>query len=209
MITLAPPSADRLSSLVERQRPDPFNYQPGLLGRIDGLRRWYVDRHDEVVGHGEHDFAAACDAVRDWAMFRQTWARPAVPLAPIEPGATVGYTARASGLWWSYCCRIIAVIDETDADGTRRFGFDYGTLRGHAERGEERFLVTRTPTGDVHFSLLAISRPGRWWVWMGLPLARRAQARFRPDATAAVRDAVTALRTGSTDPGTSRRSPGA
>jgi uncharacterized protein (UPF0548 family) len=192
--------------MVERNRSTPFNYEPGLLHRVDSLRRWFVDRHEEVVGHGADDFVAACESLRTWAVFRQSWSQPALPFAALEVGETVGYTARASGVWWSCCCRIVATIDETDTDGARRFGFDYGTLRGHPERGEERFLVTMTRDGTVHFSLFAVSRPGRWFTWIGLPLARRAQARFRPDAAAAVRDAV---RAASTNPGTSRRSPGA
>ena len=122
----------------------------------------------------------------------------ATPLAPLEVGAIAGYSARALGIWWSYCCRILAVIDEADDDGTRRYGFEYGTLRGHAERGEERFLVTMTPDGDVRFSLFAVSRPGRWFTWIGLPLARRAQAQFRTDATAAVRASVVAAAAGRT-----------
>jgi uncharacterized protein (UPF0548 family) len=206
MLTVTRPDADRLASMVEDERSTPFNYEPGLLGRVGSLRRWFVDRHDEAIGHGGADFDAACEALRSWAMFRQPWTQPALPLASLEPGETVGYTARASGLWWSCCCRIVATIDEADADGTRRFGFDYGTLRRHPERGEERFLVTMTPTGEVRFSLVAISRPGRWFTWIGLPLARRAQARFRPGATAAMREWV---RAGSTGRGTSRRTPGA
>jgi uncharacterized protein (UPF0548 family) len=190
MLTLARPSADRLAAVVQRYQAAPFNYQIGLLDRADHVSRWFVDRHDESVGHGAEQFEAACDAVRDWAMFRQSWTQPALPPAPIQVGATVGYSARALGVWWSYCCRIVAVIDQTDADGTRRFGFDYGTLRPHAERGEERFLVTLTPDGDVRFSLFAISRPGRWFTWIGLPLARHSQARFRPGAAATVGAAV-------------------
>ncbi len=119
----------------------------------------------------------------------------ATPLAPLEPGAIVGYSARALRIWWSYSCRIVAVIDQTDTDGTHRFGFDYGTLRGHAERGEERFLVSLTLGGDVRFSLFAVSRPARWFTWIGLPWTRRAQARFRIDAPAAMRAAVAAART--------------
>ena len=82
------------------------------------------------------------------------------------------------------------MIDERDADGTARFGFAYGTVGGHPERGEERFLVTRAPDGAVTASILAISRPGRWFTWVGLPLARRAQRRFKPDALAAWRRGV-------------------
>jgi uncharacterized protein (UPF0548 family) len=204
MIALSRPTPEQLAAMVDRQRARPFNYEPGLLQRVGTVRHWFNDRHDEVVGNGEPDFVAACEAVRAWAKFRQEWTVPALPLAPIEVGATVGYAARASGMWWSCCCRIVAVIDDTSPDGTRRFGFDYGTLRGHPERGEERFLVTLTPAGEVHFTLFALSRPGRWFTWLGLPLARRAQRRFRPGATAAVRAAV---RDAATGPGMNRRSP--
>jgi uncharacterized protein (UPF0548 family) len=204
MITLTRPSPEQLAAMVDRQQAQGLNDEPGLLGRVGTTGRWSLDRHAEVVGHGRADFAAACVALRSWAMFRQPWTVPAPPLAPIELGATVGYAARASGVWWGCCCRIVALIDDVDADGTRRFGFEYGTLRGHPVRGEERFLVTHEPSGEVHFSLFAVSRPGRWYTWMGRPLARRVQARFRPGAAAAVRAAV---RDAATGPGTNRRSP--
>ncbi|MCU1361796.1 MAG: hypothetical protein JWN99_3085 [Ilumatobacteraceae bacterium] len=194
MPTLSSPTNEQLAAMVQRHRDTPFSYEPGLLAREGQVRHWFVDRHDESVGHGEADFLAACASLRDWAKFRQPWIKPALPLAQIEIGEMAGYSARVLHVWWSYCCRIIAVIDQTDDDGTRRFGFDYGTVKGHAERGEERFLVTMTPDGDVHFSLFAISRPGRWFTWIGLPLARRAQSQFRPGAAAAVRAAVEAAR---------------
>lgn len=191
MLTLHRPSPAALAQMVEDHRDAPLTYRAGLLTRVGGERGWFVDRHREVVGHGAADFDAACDALRSWAKFRQPWTMPALPLAPIQVGETVGYSARVLGVWWSYCCRILATIDETFSGGERRFGLDYGTLHGHAERGEERFLVTLAADGTVTFELFAMSRPGRWFTWCGLPLARMAQAKFRPGAAAAVRDYVT------------------
>lgn len=190
MLTLHRPSPASLTAMVERHRDVPLSYRAGLLGRVDDERGWFVDRHREVVGHGRVDFEGACEALRQWAKFRQPWTLPALPLATIRTGETVGYSAQVLGVWWSYCCRILATIDNSDANGTHRFGLDYGTLRGHAERGEERFLVTMTPDGEVTFELFAMSRPGRWFTWCGLPLARMAQAKFRPGAAAAVRNFV-------------------
>jgi uncharacterized protein (UPF0548 family) len=187
MPSLTRPSAERLAAMVQRCQQIPLNYESGLLSRTEHLRRWFVDRHDVSIGRGADDFESACGALRRWAQFPREWTMMATPLAPIEVGAIAGYSARALGSWWSYCCRILTVIDQTDGDGTRRFGFEYGTLRGHAERGEERFLVTMTPDGDVRFSLFAVSRPGRWFTWIGLPFARRAQARFRAGASEAMR----------------------
>ena len=107
------------------------------------------------------------------------------PPAPIEAGAVVAYAACVLRGWWSYGCRILRTIDEPD-----RFGFVYGTLAGHAECGEELFQVERAPGGEVRFSLLAMSRPGRWFAWPGLPVARWTQARFRQSAGRAMCRAV-------------------
>lgn len=54
-------------------------------------------------------------------------------------------------------------------------GFAYGTLPGHPERGEERFEVRITETGEVVFSIVAFSAPGRWFTRIGGPIARRVQ----------------------------------
>ena len=46
---------------------------------------------------------------------------------------------RAIGLWWLNACRIVYVVDESGP--ISKFGFAYGTLPGHVESGEERFLI--------------------------------------------------------------------
>ena len=52
-------------------------------------------------------------------------------------------------------CRVVYCIDEP-----RSFGFAYGTLPGHPERGEESFHVTWGDEGAINFSIVAFSRPG-------------------------------------------------
>ena len=66
---------------------------------------------------------------------------PRVPAAPPSAsGATVAVLARTFGAWWISPARIVRTIDETTAEGAR-FGFASGTLPGHVESGEERFLI--------------------------------------------------------------------
>ena len=51
-------------------------------------------------------------------------------------------------------CRVVYVVDEPD-----RRGFAYGTLPGHAESGEELFLVRYDPaTDEVYAEVTAFSR---------------------------------------------------
>jgi uncharacterized protein (UPF0548 family) len=187
VLTLRRPSKDALAALVESDRRKPLSYGEGLLNRVSEERGWFIDRHRETVGHGVTDFEGACEALRQWAQFHRSWAIAAQPPAPIRIGETVGYSARALGLWWSYTCRIVDTFDRT-GNATSVFGFDYGTIRGHAERGEERMLVTLDrASGQVWFELFAMSRPGRWFMWFGLPFGRKMQARFRNGAAATFR----------------------
>lgn len=68
-------------------------------------------------------------------------------------------------------CRVVYVIDEPD-----RRGFAYGSLPGHAVRGEEMFAVRYDPSDDsVHAEVAAFSTPARWWSWLGRPVLRLSQ----------------------------------
>ena len=94
--------------------------------------------------------------------------------ATISVGTVIAKVARVYGIVTVNACRIVNAIDEPN-----RFGFAYGTLPGHVERGEERFLVERKDNGDVWYEILAYSRPRHWLARIGYPLARLQQARFR------------------------------
>lgn len=69
-------------------------------------------------------------------------------------------------------CRIVYVLEEP-----YRRGFAYGTLPGHPERGEESFVVTRSPDGEVRFTVTAFSRPADLLARLGAPVAGRIQRR--------------------------------
>jgi uncharacterized protein (UPF0548 family) len=96
--------------------------------------------------------------------------------------------AHALGLWWLNACCIVYVIDETEP--VRSFGFAYGTLAAHVERGEERFSVELHADGAVWYDLRAFSRPRYWPVRLTKPLARCLQRRFVRDSQAAMQQAV-------------------
>lgn len=68
-------------------------------------------------------------------------------------------------------CRVVDVVDEPD-----RRGFAYGTLPGHPETGEERFVAERDPaTGEVTATITAFSNPATWVTRVGGPFARLVQ----------------------------------
>jgi len=197
MMWLTKPSGDDIERLAHQLDVLPLSYEAGLLERIDDeselprhLGGWFVDRFEAEIGRGDNDFAAAREALRRWLQFDRDWLVLADDPVPIKEDAVVTYAARVLGTWWGYGCRILRVIDEPT-----RFGFIYGTIQGHAERGEEVFLVRQNTDGTVTYSLFAMSRPGRWFSWPGMPIARRAQGRFRPTSANAMRRAVAAAGT--------------
>jgi uncharacterized protein (UPF0548 family) len=92
---------------------------------------------------------------------------------------------RAVGVWWLNACRVVYAVVETGP--VSRFGFAYGTLPGHVESGEERFLIEWDRGDDgVWYDILAFSRPNHLLTRLGYPLVRRAQKRFGRDSAAAV-----------------------
>ncbi|GAA1975775.1 hypothetical protein GCM10009817_14950 [Terrabacter lapilli] len=67
-------------------------------------------------------------------------------------------------------CRVVDVIDEPD-----RTGFAYGTLPGHPESGEERFVLDREPDGSIVFTISAFSRHATLLARLGGPVSRVVQ----------------------------------
>ncbi len=68
-------------------------------------------------------------------------------------------------------CRVVYVIDEPN-----RRGFAYGSLPGHAVRGEEMFAVRYDPADDsVYSEVAAFSRPATWWSKLGDPILALSQ----------------------------------
>ena len=85
-------------------------------------------------------------------------------------------------------CRIVYVIDEQGS--SERYGFAYGTLPDHMERGEERFTVEfDTDDQTVWYDLYAFSRP-TMLARLAYPFARALQKRFASDSKAAMQRAV-------------------
>ena len=138
------------------------------------------------VGNGERAFEVARAALARWEHFRLGWVEAHPATDGIRVGAMVAVVARAFGLSWLNACRVVYVVDDEQGPA-RRWGFAYGTLPGHAESGEERFLIEWDRTdGGVWYDILAFSRPRHPLARLAYPLARRLQRRFARDSAAAM-----------------------
>ena len=189
MLSLREPSAAEVAARRRLLSRAPLSAPADLVARADDDRpplAWFHDESDGSLGDGEVTWRAAVDAVERWACFDQGWLRLDAP-EHIQVGALAAMVMRVGPVWFTNWCRITERIDEAD-----RFGFVYVTLDDHAECGAERFLVTRAASGEVRWQLTAVSRPGAWFTWIGQPVVRVLQARFRRGALAAMRAAVSA-----------------
>ena len=154
------------------------------------LAGYAVDHNRVRLGQGEATFDRAVAALRAWKMFDRGWIEVLPPGASVEVGTTVAVLARHHGFRSLNACRIVYLIGEDDGD-VLRYGFAYGTLPGHGERGEERFTVElRRGDDTVHYDLYAFSRPDHPLAKVGHPLARRLQRRFARDSMQAMVRAV-------------------
>jgi uncharacterized protein (UPF0548 family) len=178
---LRAPRDDAIAAVLARQADAPFSYRE--VGATGGDLPAGYD-HAQVrfaLGNGDGVFAAACDAIRSWRMFALGWVRlHGADRAP-SPGHTVAPVAHVLGLWSVNVARVVYVINEPS-----QFGFAYGTLAAHAERGEELFLVGREPDGSVWYEIKVFSRPQLWWSRMAKPIVAARQRRFREDSGAAM-----------------------
>src|SRR5439155_27229575 len=98
-----------------------------------------IDHNRALLGHGASVFERACGALRRWEMFNLGWVQLCWPSTPIALGATVGVLVHVLRLWSLNACRVVYTLD--DEGEVKLFGFAYGTLPDHAERGEERFSI--------------------------------------------------------------------
>ncbi len=188
MFLLARPSRDEIESFLSAQRGEPLSYGPVGITRNLPASGYNIDHNRVRVGEGPRAFRAAVAAIEAWKMFDLGWVHLFSSTTPIEIGATVAVVVNHLRFWSMNACRIVYLVEE---DAPRaRYGFAYGTLTGHAERGEERFTVEWDRQDDsVWYEILAVSKPGAL-ARLAYPYARRLQKRFANDSKKAIMRAV-------------------
>lgn len=193
MFTFRRPSDDRIRDLLTAQAGQPFSYSEVGASRGAPPAGYDFDQHESLLGSGDEAWRRARRSLAAWKMFPESMCRLCFPDAPLEPGSVVVVLIRTLGLWSASPARIVYAFDEQiERDGApvERFGFAYGTLPQHIERGEEIFSVERRADGSVWYCLAAFSRPRHILTRLGYPYARTQQARFRRLSGQAMQRAV-------------------
>ena len=182
MFLLRRPNEEHIRGVLAAEKDRQFSYSAeGALGSSVPLG-YSLDHNRIKLGEGQAVFAKSVEAINRWEMFNIGWVHLCWPDAPIEAGSVVAVLAKHLGFWSMNVCRIVSVIDED-----RKYGFVYGTLPDHAERGWEQFTVECNRTDDsVWYDILAYSRPNQLLAKLGYPVTRLLQKRFARDSMAAM-----------------------
>jgi uncharacterized protein (UPF0548 family) len=189
MFLLSKPTESKIQAVLAQQREQDFSYVGAGASNSDPPDGYAVLRARVELGRGRPAFEAAVEAMRQWKMFSVPGVRLCWPNVPIQAGCVVAVVVRHFGFWSLNCCRIIYVLDEEGP--IRRFGFAYGTLPEHAEKGEERFTIEwNRNSGRVEYDILSFSRPGSIWTFLAYPAGRWLQRRFVQESLKAMVNAV-------------------
>jgi uncharacterized protein (UPF0548 family) len=179
-----------ITRFLDASRELPLSYAPtGIVRHKPDAGRF--DEQVVRVGHGPADFERSRAALMAFKQFDIGWVELYPRHARAEPGTVVTVLIRHLGFWSLNGARVLYQVGGTD--GEAAFGFAYGTLTNHAESGEELFEVfIDHETGDVRYQIRAVSWPQSALTWIGQPIVRLLQARFRRDSASAMRRATSA-----------------
>ena len=200
MFFLIEPSTETISRFITSQAGQSFSYsevgatreKPAYITgevfphsevgahRKESPADYILDHNRIKLGVGAETYDRAIAALRRWRQFDLGWVKIEPDTTPLEIGNTVAIKAKTFGLWTLSACRIVYLINESGRG--RKFGFAYGTLANHVERGEERFTIEFHEDGSVWYDILAFSRPNQFLVRLGYPLARMLQKRFAKES---------------------------
>lgn len=184
------PSTEDVQKFISAQKDLPFSYAEVGATQSSAPAGYLIDHNRIQLGKGEETLQRAISALRGWQQFDLGWVGIASKPKAIEAGTIVAVQAQVFGLWTLNAARIVYLIDQQTGSMTR-FGFAYGTLPDHVERGEERFLVEQLEDGSVWYDIFAFSRPQHFLARFGFPVTRRLQRRFARESLARMKVATT------------------
>lgn len=191
MFLIIKPKEAAIRRFIENQKSAFFSYaQIGFTRNENAPKSFTVDHNRVRLGTGRATFNRAIEAVRDWKMFDLSWTKLYFDDTPIEVKRTVAILIKHFGFWSLNAAQIVYVLDEAD-DTIEKFGFAYGTLTEHGERGEERFSVEFHKADEsVWYDLYAFSQPNHFLAKLGYPAGRYLQRQFAIESKSAMKKAV-------------------
>ena len=138
MFLFSKPSEKQIQRFLETQRTLNFSYKE--IGATHpqtfaSPKNFTHDHNRILLGNGEATFRKAVNAIKTWKAYALGWTK-IYPTVQPEKDKTFCVEVNHFGFYSLSSLRIVYIVDEP-----KRFAFAIGTLPGHVEKGEERFMV--------------------------------------------------------------------
>lgn len=180
------PGDDEVRALLRARAEAPFTHAHAGLTKTPlsaAPAGFHLDRYGAPLGRGRAVFERAAAALARFENYPPSFTRVVRGEGALGPGLLFATVVSHMGFASVHPCRVLDVIADED-----RFGFAFGTLPGHAESGEECFLVV-IADDEVRYEVQAFSRPQALLARLGAPITRRYQVRFQRETLAAMQRA--------------------
>ena len=179
-----PPDQEILARLAAREAM-PLSYSEVGATRLTPPAGYRINHMRALLGKGQDVHARAVSALLSWRLLTVAGLEifPSQPPMQLETNIALlsRHFRRLGGLWSLDFCRVIYLLEAQPENGgaIERTGFAYGTLPGHAVRGEEVFSIERhADTNEVWYDIFSFSLPANVLIRLAGPLARAAQKQF-------------------------------
>ena len=187
MFFISTPSDDQVRALLSKLADAPCTHRDVGISANElevAPRGFQLDRYGTELGVGQAVFERACAVLARLENYPPSFTRVVRAPGELAPGHLFATVAQHLGFASVHPCRVLYVVREPE-----RFGFGFGTLAGHAESGEERFIVRMV--GDrVRYEVQAFSRPAGVLARLGAPVTRSYQLRFQKETLEVMRASV-------------------
>lgn len=181
MFFLSNPSDAQILAVLADLSDAPFTHVEVGSTEQDLVRAppgFTLDRYGTELGRGRDVFERACAALSRIENYPPSFTRIVRQPGELAPGRMFATIASHPGFYSAHPCRVLYVMREE-----QRFGFGFGTLPGHAESGEERFMITFDGE-QVRYEIQAFSRPHGLLSRLAAPISRAYQLRFQRETLA-------------------------
>jgi len=181
MLFLTRPGDALIRSLLAERKALPYSYSHVGATRGTAPAGWRINHMRALLSTGRRKFDGAVNALFSWKLLAIDGLQVFSSMERLQQGTNVAILSRHFGIWSLDFCRVIYVLKDVPEQGGKilRTGFGYGTLPGHAVRGEEIFSVEWHPaTQEVWYDIYSFSLPATQLVRLIGPIARATQRRF-------------------------------
>jgi uncharacterized protein (UPF0548 family) len=156
--------------LAEQSNLEVTYASSGMVAHSQVPKRFKETGGSVVLGYGRSVFDAATQNIKQWRVHEQAGLHVIPRGAEVRESSDVILLMNLLIGYVTVSCRVVSMTHSND-----QWGFDYGTLPHHVERGEELFSVALATDDSVTFTVRAMSRPGHFLTRVGAPVAQFVQ----------------------------------